>query len=220
MKRRQPDAFATAVYGDRPSVSWRDRWRRWQRIGLPLTVGAVVVVAVAVVGDLPHHESIAAQRVAATSLLSEVNTDLNPCTFSINEANTIYRDELAGKLSTVDRGRVPSLLGDDAAACSFTSDNVNDLADIEEPGSGAGKWLSQVVSLSQTWTTSDALGAIDDLISLTDNPRDASARGDLLLRQRLLTSDRHAAMQAMAGASHYLDGGLPPLKIPAVTLPG
>ena len=126
--------------------------------------------------DLPRHDSLAGQESASATLLAEVNADIAPCAFSLREANTIYSKIAKGTVTASDKARVPSLLQDEAAACSFTSDNINDLADIEEPGSGAGRYLTQVVSLSQTWTTSDALGAIDDFISLEANSRDKATR--------------------------------------------
>jgi len=218
MNRRQPDAFARSLYADKTTMD-RTRRARWRRTGLPIAVAIAIVVVAAVITDLPAHESLAGELTAGSALLKEVNDDVAPCAFSLNETNTIYRDQLAGKLSAGDRSRVPSLLQDDAAACSFTSDNINDLADIEEPGTGAGKYLSQVVSLAQTWTTSDALGAINDIITLVATPGDTRAKADLRTRQAFLTSDRRAAMAAMADADHYLQGSLPALEMPAVTLP-
>jgi len=182
-------------------------------------VAIAIVIAAAAVTDLPTHESLASQTTSGAALLTEVNNDVAPCAFSLKEVNTIYRDQLAGTLSASDLSRVPSLLQDDAAACSFTSDNINDLADIEEPGTGAGRYLSQVVSLAQTWTTSDALGAVDDLIALEANPHDQTAARDLATRQIYLTSDRHGALAALTDADNYLHGTLPALQIPAVSLP-
>jgi hypothetical protein len=218
MKPRQPDLLAQAVYGDR-AARRPVRTGRWKRTGLPIAVGVAIVIAVAVITDLPTNETLAGQASAGASLLKEVNDDVAPCAFSMNEANTIFRDQLAGTLTASDRSRVPSLLQDDAAACSFTSDNINDLADIEEPGSGAGRYLAEVVSLSQTWTTSDALGAIDDVIDLEANPHDEIAARDLAARQNFLSSDRRAALTALTEADQYLHGSLPSLQIPAVELP-
>jgi len=218
MSRRQPDAFAKSLYAGKTKADGTRR-ARWRRTGLPITVAIAIVVVAAVITDLPAHESLAGELSAGSALLKEVNNDVSPCSFSLNETNTIYRDQLAGKLSASDHSRVPSLLQDDAAACSFTSDNINDLADIEEPGTGAGKYLSQVVSLTQTWTTSDALGAINDIIILVATPGNKAAETDLRTRQAFLISDRRAAMAAMADADHYLKGSLPALEMPAVTLP-
>lgn len=216
--RRQPDAFALAIYGDRPG-SKRLSWQQWKRVGLPVTVAIAIVIAAAVITDLPKHETLAGQTQAGAALLQEVNSDVNPCAFSLKEANTIYRAQLRSTLTPSDRSRVPSLLQDDAAACSFTSDNINDLADMEEPGTGAGRYLAQVISLAQTWTTSDALGAVDDFISLEANPHDGAAARDLAARQIFLTSDRRAARSALVDADRYLHGSLPALAIPEVTLP-
>ncbi|HWD24820.1 MAG TPA: hypothetical protein VG368_05110 [Acidimicrobiales bacterium] len=218
MTPRQPDAFAKALYPEKRPTA-RTRWRRWRHARLPVAAAIGIVIAAGVITDLPRHDSLAGQLTAGTTLLNEVNNDIAPCAFSLNEAVTIYRQKLEGRLARSDRARIPSLLQDDAAACSFTSDNINNLAGIEEPGSGAGRFLTQVVSLTQTWTTSDALGAIDDFISLDANPHDRAAASDLRLRQRVLATDRRAALTALASANAYLHGTLPKLKMSTVTLP-
>lgn len=218
-RTRAVDPFAHAVYASQPREDLSARVRHWRRRGLPVLGAVAIVVAVAVVTDLPTRASLADQRSAALSLIEEVNTDLKPCTYSLKEASTIYREVRGGHLSAVHRAQAPTLLGQDASACSFTSDNVNDLADIEEPGTGAGRWLSEVVSLAQTWTTSDALGAINDLTTLEADPHNTAAARDLLARERYLAVDRREALQAMKGVSRFLDGDLPSLEIPAVRLP-
>jgi hypothetical protein len=217
-KPRQFDAFSATVYGDREVRTRAQRWLSWKRTGLPVTAAIAVIVVIAVITDLPTHQSLAGQRVDATGLISEVNSGLKPCVFSLQEANKIFGERQAGELSPGDRGRVPSLLADDAGACSFTSDNINNLSGIEEPGTGAGRFLSLVVGDAMTWTTSDALGAIDDMILITHRSHSARAAVDLHQRNTNLAADRQSALKALAQAESYLKGSLPSLLMPAITL--
>jgi hypothetical protein len=215
MTRRRPDPFATALYGERRHCSVRQRWSTWKKTGLPIAAAVAVTVLVAIVTDLPSHQSLAGPRAAGTALVDEVNSDISPCAFSIEETSTLYHDEVAGELSRSDRPKVPSLLQDDENACSFTSSSINDLADIEEPGTGAGKYLAQIVDLAQAWTTADALGAIEDVDALSAHPHDGRAGRDLSARLRDLAEDRRAALAALADADRYLEGELPLLDMPS-----
>ena len=217
-KTREFDAFATTVYGARQRRSLPERWRSWRRVGLPVTAVIVIIIVIAVITDLPTHPSLTAQRNDASGLISEVNTNLKPCVFALQEANTIFRQRLAGTLSAGDRGKVPTLLADDASACAFTSDNVNNLAAIEEPGTGAGRYLAGVVSIALTWTTSDALGALDDMILITHNQHSAQAASDLRGRNVRLATDRRQALKDVRSAARYLKGPLPSLLMPTVNL--
>jgi hypothetical protein len=216
MTRRRGDAFARAVFHDAPDEARTQRWRRFRRTGLPIVVAVAIIVACAVIVDLPSPATLANDRAAATSLVTEVNNDITPCAFAINETARLYHDEGQHSLSTAERSKVPTLLDDDASACSFTSGSINDLTDIEEPGTGTGRFLAQVISLSVTWTTSDALGAIDDIDALATDPHDAQAARDLRVRSRYLAADRRAALAALAGADRELQGGLPTLDMPNI----
>lgn len=219
MRKRPADPLALAVYGEERSLPRQERWRRWKRTGLPIVAAVAIVVASAVIIDLPSPPSLAGERSAATSVIGEVNSDVTPCAFGVGEAATLWRDVRRGSLSAAERAKVPGLLQDDADACSFTSGNINDLSDIDEPGTGIGKYLAQVVAVAETWTTSDALGAIDDVIDLTSAPSPAGARSatrDLVTRNGYLSADRRAARAALADASNAVHGGIPTLAIPVV----
>jgi len=217
-KTREFDAFAATVYGDREVRSRAVRWRSWKRTGLPITAAIIAVIIIAVITDLPTHPSLASQRVDANNLITTINTNLRPCVFGLKEANTIFGDRQAGKLSRGDRAKVPTLLADDAGACSFTSDSVNNLAGIEEPGSGAGRYLAAVISDALTWTTSDALAAIDDMILITHHQHVGRAAFDLHQRNARLADDRREALAEMNKAEKYLNASLPSLLMPTIKL--
>jgi hypothetical protein len=119
----------------------------------------------------------------------------------------------------VDRGRIPSLLRDDESACSFTDESIYDLSNLDLPGGTSGAALGRVVSDSLLWSTSDALGAIDDISVLGSHPRSPSASRDLRTRLSELSKDRSAANQALASASQTVHQTLPTLVLPTLSLP-
>lgn len=218
-EKRQMDAFAASIYGDHVPPTRAERWQRFKRVGLPALAIAAIVVAIAVVTDLPKHQTLASERVAAASLVNEVNSDIGQCAYAMTEAATIYRRWLDGNISASDRSEAPGLLSQDADGCSFTSDNIYNLASIEQPGTGAGKYLSNVVGLAVQWTSGDALGAIEDFGLLIAHPHDAQAVRYLRLNANALASDREHALNAIADAERYLRGPLPRLKLPEEKIP-
>jgi hypothetical protein len=216
--KREMDPFAASLYGDRVKPTRADRWRRFQRIGLPSLAIVGIVVAVAVVTDLPHNESLTGERSSAAYLVSLVNGYIKPCTVAATESASIFRQWQRGELSATDRSEVPTLLSQDADACSYTSGDINDLSQLEEPGTGAGKWLALMIGDALSWTTSDALGAIDDLSQLISNSKGSGAAADLRSREKYLRIDRSEALGAVADAERYLKGTLPALEIPAIRI--
>lgn len=216
---REMDAFAESLYGDRVPPSRGDWWRRFRRFGLPVIAVIAIVVAIAIVTDLPQHQSLAGERSTAASLISQINGDVEPCAYAMRESTTIYRDWLRNNLTASDRAKVPQLLSQDADACSFTSSNINSLSTIEEPGTGVGKYLANVISFSLDWCSSDALGAIEDFSRLTAHPGDQRARADLRQRATYLMTDRRDALGALAGAERYLKGPLPGLDLSRIEIP-
>lgn len=218
-ERPQVDAFAATLYGDRTPPTRGDWWRRFRRFGLPAFAVIAIIVAIAAITDLPQHLSLAGERSTAASLVGEVNGDVQQCAYAMREADTIFRRWREDDLSAADRHKVPSLLSQDADACSFTSSSINSLATIEEPGTGAGKYLADMLSFSVDWTTSDALGAIEDFSRLTIHPDNKRANSDLRRRAKYLSADRRDALRALADAERYLKGSLPELALPRIEIP-
>ena len=219
-RQKRFDAFAQTIYGNQPTKTRAERWRSWKRTGLPVVAVILIVVVVAVITDLPSHESLAGERSQAAALVTEVNSYLEPCVYSLKtEASPVFRQWLANTLDASDRAKTPALLTDDASACSFTSDNINNLSQIEEPGTGAGKYLSLVVGIALTWSTSDALATIEDMLLFVHGQHTQAAILDLRRRDSSLASDRRQALSAMDEARRYLKGGLPNLNMPTLKVP-
>ena len=126
--------------------------------------------------------------------MSEVNTDLAPCALAVHQAIGIWNLQAAHALTPADRAPTPGLLGDDQSACSYTSEYIYDLSDIQVPGTTAGKDVGQVIATATLWTTSDALGAIEDVQTLMNNPNDAAALRNLSKEEAQLAADRRTAI--------------------------
>jgi len=192
----------------------------YRRRALLVGVVVVAVVAVTVVTDLPQHTSRASDVAAANAVIAEVNTDMAPCTFAANESFTIYGDESHGTLAPGDRSRVPGLLRDDQVACSFTNESIYALSDIDLPGASVGKDMGTVVSTVTLWATSDALGAIEAIQTLSTKPTDHAALTELASSERMLAADRSATDAAVHAAGTLLHATLSAVTLPVLPTPG
>jgi hypothetical protein len=191
--------------------------RPWYR-GRAALVGVAVaaILAVTVVTDLPVHTSRASDISSEEGVLSELNTDLAPCVFAVNEAVRIWGAQSAHTLSAPDQASSASLLRDDQNACSFTNQTIFDLSNIEVPGSPAGKDLGDLVATSVLWTTSDALRAIETIQTLMLNRHDAHALSSLDTAERAMATDRRHGLAELARADRVLNTNLPRPDIPAI----
>ena len=149
-----------------------------------------MIVVITVLTDLPVSTSRASDISAERSVMSEVNSDLAPCALAIHQAVGIWTLQEAHRLTAADRAPTPGLLGDDQTACSFASEGINDLADIQLPGTAAGKHLGDMVATTMLWTTSDALRAIEDVQTLMNSPKDPSVLHNLAKEETQLDEDR------------------------------
>ena len=213
---QEPDAEQASA--DRVRAEDKSSQPAWyRRRAVLVTFGVLVVLAVTVISDLPVHGSRAADVSAGRSVMSEVNTDVAPCAFAVQEALTIRGDQVARSLTASDRSLAPGLLRDDQVACSFTNENIYDLSTIEVPGSAVGKRLGDLVATTTLWTTSDALGAIVDIQRLLSEPNDVTAQRNLVKMERALASDRAAALREINSADRILDTQLPRPDLPSLT---
>ncbi len=202
-----PEAIAAAQDRRRPF---------FKRRAVLLTVGVVVVGAITVVSDLPIRGSRTSQITQGNTVISAVNSDLASCAYAVKEAFLIHDNEVSGTLTPSERSQSPGLLSDDEDACSFTDDNIYELANIEVPGSAAGKQLGDLVSTTTLWASSDALGAIIDIDELLQHRTDTKAETDLAKREKALAADRAAALAEVASAEQLLNTKFPAPDTPAV----
>jgi len=189
-------------------------WQRHRGLLIGLTV--FVVLLITVLTDLPVSTSRADDINAERSVMSEVNTDLAPCALAVHQAIGIWSLQAAHALKPADRSPTPGLLSDDQSACSFTNENIYDLANIQVPGTPAGKHLGQLVAAAMLWTTSDSLRAIEDVQTLMSDSGNASALHSLSAEEAQLAADRTRAISDEGAADRALDTHLQPVDLPAI----
>ena len=189
----------------------------WQRHrGLLIGVTIFVVLLITVLSDLPVSTSRADDINAERSVMSEVNTDLAGCALAVHQAIGIWNLQAAHALTPADRAPTPGLLSDDQAACSFTNENIYDLANIQVPGTPAGKHLGQLVAAALLWTTSDSLRSIEDVQTLMNDSSNVAVLHSLSTEEARMASDRSNAISQEEAANQALDVHLPPVDLPVV----
>ncbi|HEV3213984.1 MAG TPA: hypothetical protein VGZ03_11380, partial [Acidimicrobiales bacterium] len=205
--------------GARPGAPAATAPRWYRRRPVLLGGGIAVVVAIAVVTDLPTPTSHAADLASAAAFVKEVNTDLRACGFALQEAYAFRQDQLNGSLSAKDRASVPTLLSDDAVACSYIDPSVTDLTSLESPETTAAQPIGQMVATVTTWVTVDALGAVEAVESLWAHPADLRAQRALRHYTALLARDRADANRSIAQADAQLDTDQLHVDLPVVRVP-
>jgi hypothetical protein len=190
----------------------------WQRHrGLLIGLVVLVVVLITVISDLPVSTSRGDDISAERSVMSEVNTDLAPCALAVRQAIGIWNLQAAQALTPADRAPTPGLLGDDQSACSYTSEYIYDLSDVQVPGTAAGKQLGQLIATATLWTTSDSLSAIEDVQTLMNDPNDAAVLRNLSKEETQLAADRRTAISEEDAADRALDTRLQPVDLPVIS---
>ena len=187
-------------------VSTKMVW--YKRPWVLITFAIVVVVGVSVITDLPHPISKVEDAASQNASMKEINTDIAPCTYAVKESFRFYEWDVTGKLTAANKQQVPSLLLNDQTACSFASGAIYDLTNnVQVLDTTAGKNIDKTLRVIMTWTTGDALAAIEDIQYLYNHPGDAKKIHDLHVQQILLEKDRQIAFGYTAEASSLL--GLP-----------
>jgi hypothetical protein len=177
-----------------------------------------LIVAISVVIDLPRPITTSQDVSSQDASIKEINTDLAPCAFAVNETFHIYNLDVTGKLTSSDRAAVPTLLTGDETACSFASEPVFDLTNnLQVQDTAAGRFIDQMKNVVQQWMTNNALASIRAIQFLFDHPGDAATIRHLAYQERHLIAERAVALEEEAQAQAVLDHKLYALKIP--TLP-
>lgn len=198
-----------------------DRSLPWyRRRGWLLAATVFVIVAIAVITDLPTPASHASQIAAADAFIKEVNTDLAPCDYAIHEAYGFRADQLDGTLSASDAARLPTLLRDDEMACSYAGPTISDLTSIESPGTVANEPLGEMLATATQWATFDALSAIDVIQKLIQQPDDGHEAMVLASDTVKLARDRVSARGSVLQAGVLLNVTLVEVDMTTVEVPG
>lgn len=203
------------AWGSGPFSSSRGAVRRprpWY-VRRAMLAGAVVValIAVAVITDIPTRENHSQRVSDARGFLSEAYGYLDSCNVALTEAFSIGAQVASHRLTAADLFRVPDLLRDDNIACSYTNDDVFQLASMTIPRSlvDSNKFATAVLS----WIVPDAYGVTNALITLTSKPGNPAASAELRKYDARLTADRATAERTLAAMEHQLGTPLPALKL-------
>jgi hypothetical protein len=192
----------------------------WYRRGWVLVAAAVTaLVAASVLVDLPTSTTPATDTSDQAAVMKQINSAIAGCSFAAKETFFIYHGLQTHALSAADVAESPSMLRDDQEACSFTSSSIFDLSNVEGTGTPAGKNINQVVVVTTTWATSDALAAIEDIQTLTNDPKNTTALADLRKREVQLAQDRSKADGLVASADRILHAHLPMPDLPGLPRP-
>ncbi len=175
--------------------------------------GAVVAVlaAAAVVTDLPTKASHAQQISDAQSFVTEAYGYLSSCNAGLTEAFSIGAQVAGGRLSSADLIRVPDLLRDDNLACSYTNDDVYQLASMTIPRTLADS--NQFAAALLSWVVPGAYGATKSIGVLASDPGNPAASAQLRQFDAQLTKDRASAVRALKAMERQLRTTLPPLRL-------
>jgi hypothetical protein len=189
----------------------------WYKRAWVLATGAVVAVIVAsVLVDLPSKTTVATDTADQTAIMKQINSAIAGCSFGVAETFTIYQALQKHSLSASNKAETPSMMRDDQSACSFTSSSIFDLSNVQGTGTAAGKNIGQVVNVATLWATSDALGAIEDIQTLSTSPGNATTLADLSKRQVALAQGRTQARNYVLAADRILNAQLPMPDMPAL----
>lgn len=191
-------------------------WRRRPKFLVLLAL--TVLIAAAVISDLPQHKPKSAQVASAAAVIDDINTSIHPCAYAVSEAFSFYQREEAGALTTSERRQVPGLMRQDGQACSLTSQSIINLGTLTLPSSSYGPYLASAVRSILDWATSDSVAAVNDLQALVAHPHDTRARTDLAKRETLLASDRLRADHQVDAARRTLGKSLPAPRLPALPI--
>ncbi len=187
-----------------------------------VAVAIVAIVGLSVVMDLPQKLTVAEDAANQDAILKEVNNDILPCTYATQEAFSFYTKDVRGQLTTSDLSQVPKLLIGDQTACSFASGNVYDLTNnVTTTRTPAGKDINAMMPIVVSWTTDNALAAIEDIQRLFTTPGVSRTLRDLGNQQNQLQLKRKSALALLASAERTLGRKLIALKLPTLArLPG
>jgi hypothetical protein len=195
--------------------------RPWYRRPAVLIAGVVALVVVAcVVVDLPQHSSPSQQAAGIATLVKTINSDVHPCAYAVSTAFSLYGSQAAGRLTTSELAKTPTLLQDDLQACTLTDQTVVGLGTLTLPETAAGRQLGTAVRGILDWETEDAVAAIDAIQVLHAHPGDAAALAALAKAERRLASDRDEAERAVRAASRDLgDADIGTFALPRLPQP-
>lgn len=185
----------------------------WRRRSVMLGAVVALVIAVSVVVDLPQSPSPASRRSDARATIQEITKDVAGCSLALREAFTIEHARAHHTLTPSQAKEAPAILADDENGCSYTSQSIVDLANLDISQAGTGRALNHVAAHVLDWADPDGLKAIDDIAVLLAHPADHKAAGDLARQEAHLAADQSGAIAAEHQAGTEVGTSLPRLGL-------
>lgn len=194
----------------------------YKRPWVLISAAVVIVVGLSVLSDLPHPLTNAQDVAAQNASIKQINADIAPCTYAVQEAFRFYRESVAGTMTPAHLKVANTYLTNDQTVCSFAGAGMSELTNnLDVLRTTAGKNIDLLVKVVVTWMDSDANGAIFDIQHLIAHPGQQSTLRDLRSRQDFLAKDREIALGYLNAASTILGVPLTNLKLPVLApLPG
>lgn len=209
--------------GSMPSTSLSTVQAVWyRRPWFMATVGIIVVVAISVVTDLPHHVTKAQDASQQNGVIKQINGDTAPCVFALKESFSFYTNEINHTLLAANLPIVKNYLLEDQTACSFASGPVYDMTNNIQPiDTAAGKKVDHAMAATVKWITYDAVGAIVAIRNYFGSTPFHVSDNKLAQSENSLTFDHATIVNDINAASSLLGTTLTPINIPGLArLPG
>ena len=206
------DRWGSGPYSASRGAAERARPRPWylRRVNIAGAVVAVLV-AIAVLSDLPTQATRSQQISDAKSIVSEAYGYLRTCNAGLAEAFSIEAQVASKQLTSGDMIRVPDLVRDDNLACSYTNDAVFQLASLTFPKSLPDS--NQFATALFNWIVPDAFNATMAIGVLVTDPGNPAASAQLRRYEAHLTADRARAESALEVMDRQLRTTLPALPL-------
>jgi hypothetical protein len=206
-----PASMATSSLSTQKAIWYKRPW-------FLITVAIVMVVAISIVSDLPRHITVAQDTAAQNSAMKQINIDIKPCTFGLQEAVGFYHREQSSHLTAGQMKVITTYLVSDQTVCSFAGPSMSQLTNnLQLVDTPAGKYLEKMRAETVTWMDSDANGVIYDIWYLSTHHSTAKILTDLQRRISFLAQDRQVALADLASADAILGTTLTMLNLPSVS---
>jgi hypothetical protein len=210
-----PGSMSSSSLSAQKAVWFRRPW-------FLVTLGAVVVIGISVITDLPHPVTKPEDISQQNAVIKQINGDTAACVYAVRESYSFYRESLAHSLAASNLPTVKNYLLEDQTACSFASGPVYDMTNNIEPiDTTAGKQVDAAYAATVKWITYDGVGVIFNIRKYFAGNTSPAVIAAITKYENLLAQDRASEISDVANASSLLGTTLTAINIPSLPmLPG
>lgn len=185
-----------------------------------ITLTVVVIVAISVLADIPHPLTRQDDIKSQSASIKEMNVDVKPCVFALQESLRFYRQEVLGTVTHEQLRIIKSYLTNDVNVCSGASGQTDSLvSQVQIVETTAGKHIQNAHTYIDTWAAIDAYHAISDIQQHTLFPHEKKPIKKLQRDFQQLQESRRQAQAQIDDASAILKTTLPSLNLPLLQTP-